>query len=100
MIKHIVMWTLKDHAEGRSKQANASLMKDMLEALADVIPEIVSLEVGLNMAESEAAYDIVLVSSFNSRKDLDTYQVHPAHEQVKSFVAQVREKRAVVDYEV
>ena len=31
MIKHIVMWTFKDNAEGADKAANAKKMKELLE---------------------------------------------------------------------
>ncbi|MFW5643644.1 MAG: Dabb family protein, partial [Alkalispirochaeta sp.] len=37
---------------------------------------------------------------FDDRSALDDYQVHPAHEAVKSYVATVATARAVVDYEV
>ena len=33
MIRHIVMWQLKDEAEGKSKQENAAIIKKSLEAL-------------------------------------------------------------------
>ena len=39
MIKHIVMWKLKDFAEGGSKLENAKKIKDMLEALKDKIEQ-------------------------------------------------------------
>ena len=38
MIKHIVMWKLKDEAEGSDKQTNAKIMKSKLEALWDLVP--------------------------------------------------------------
>ena len=34
MIKHIVMWRLKDHAMGTSKSENAGKLKALLEALS------------------------------------------------------------------
>ena len=37
MIKHIVMWKLKEEAEGHSKEENAKLIKNMLEGLKDKI---------------------------------------------------------------
>ena len=48
MIKHIVMWKLKEQAEGNDKQTNALLMKDKLEAIADIVPGMIKLEVGID----------------------------------------------------
>ena len=48
MIKHIVMWKLKEEAEGNNKEENISIVKDKLNALTHVIEEILSLEVGEN----------------------------------------------------
>lgn len=100
MIKHIVMWRLKDSAEGASKEENAGKMKKMLEALPAVIPEIEHLEVGMNGIESPAAYDVALYSAFASFDALDTYQKHPEHEKCKEFIGKIVSERAVVDYEI
>jgi hypothetical protein len=98
MLKHIVMWKLKDHAEGRTLDENAIIMKGMLEALKDTIPEIQFLEVGSNVDHTDAAYDIVLCSEFRDEAALSVYQGHPEHLKVAEFVAKIREERAVVDY--
>ena len=98
MIGHVVMWMLKEHADGRSRKENAALLKEKLDALLEVIPEVRSLEVGLNIEESAVAFDVVLLTTFDTARDLGTYQTHPAHEDVKAFVARVSDKRAVVDY--
>lgn len=100
MIKHIVMWTLKDSAEGADKAANAAKMKALLTALPGLIPVIRELEVGTDVFAATPACDIVLYTSFDSRADLDAYQVHPEHQKVVGFVKQVVASRSVVDYEV
>ncbi|MCU0610396.1 MAG: Dabb family protein [Candidatus Eisenbacteria bacterium] len=100
MIRHIVMWTLKESADGKPKAQNAVRMRDALEGMRPRIPEILRLEVGLNAVQGPEAFDVVLVADFATRDDLERYQAHPAHEQVKVFVRTVRETRAVVDYEV
>jgi len=98
MIKHIVMWKLKDFAEGADRARNAKRLKIELEALKLTIPQIFHLEVGINILESEAAFDVVLFSVFKNDQDLETYQNHPNHRAVAEFVGKVREHRAVVDY--
>ncbi len=97
MIKHIVMWKLKeDLAEG--KEENALLIKKYLEALPEKVSVIRSLEVGININPSGAAYDVVLYSEFADEQDLETYQKHPDHVQVGEFVGRVTMSRVVVDY--
>ena len=49
MLKHIVMWRFIDGANGKSKKEHALWVKENLEALVGVIPEIRSLEVGVNV---------------------------------------------------
>lgn len=100
MVKHIVMWTLKDTAEGRSREENARLMKERLEALPARISTIRFFEVGLNYNTTQDAFDIVLYSEFDSREDLETYQVHPAHIEARDVIRSVRKEHVVVDYEV
>lgn len=96
MIKHIVMWKLKDE----NKEENALKIKNDLEALKSEISEIKEIEVGIDVNKSEAAYDVVLYSTFDSQEDLDNYQVHPKHKEAGVFIRQVVSSRVVVDYEV
>ncbi len=100
MIKHIVMWQLKEVAECGDRLQNARKMKHDLEALKTKIPQIRHIEVGLNSIPSDASYDVALYSEFDSMNDLEIYQKHPEHLKVAEFVAKVRERRVVVDYTV
>ncbi len=100
MIKHIVMWRLKDQAQGNCRSANAELMKEKLEALQGRIPGLLAIEVGLDFGATEASADVALYSEFADRQALDTYQLHPEHEAVKAFIGEVQAQRWVVDYEV
>ncbi|TQD25659.1 Dabb family protein [Methanolobus vulcani] len=98
MLKHIVMWKLKESAEGNSKEENAKLMKEKLEALKSKIPEIGVIEVGINAIPSDAAYDVTLYSEFSDESAFKTYQVHPEHLKVAGFVGKINDNRVVVDY--
>lgn len=100
MIKHIVMWKLKDLVNEDSKEENAIKIKAMLESLKDKIDVIKEIEVGINFESSDSAYDIVLNSTFESIEDLDAYQVHEEHIKVATFVRSVVDTRAVVDYKI
>jgi calcineurin-like phosphoesterase family protein len=100
MLKHIVMWRLKDFAEGANKKENARKIKSQLEGLKRKIKEIRYIEVGINTNDSSDSYDIVLYSEFDSSEELRIYQNHPEHLKVGDFVSKVRLERKVVDFEV
>lgn len=93
------MWKLKDRAEGASKNENALKFRDMLEALRGFIPQIEELEVGFQVEPSGTGYDVVLVSAFRTREDLEQYQNHPEHQKAAGFVQKIADTRAAVDYE-
>lgn len=100
MIKHIVMWKLLDEAEGNSKQENARIAKQMLEALNGKVPGLIKLEVGIDFSAAEGASDLLLYSEFADRAALERYQQHPEHIAVFPFMKAIRSERRVVDYEV
>ena len=100
MIKHIVMWRLKETGNGQSKSENLKQMKAMLEALPAKISEIVEFEVGIDFDRSERAFDMVLVSAFASKETLKAYQIHPEHQKVVAFLPEIVAEGKVVDYEV
>ena len=100
MLKHIVMWKLKDHAEGADRAANARKMKELLDACAGIVPGILKFEVALAQPGLEATYDVVLYSEFADRAALDAYQEHPQHVALKPFIGAVREARQCMDYEI
>ena len=96
LIKHIVMWTVKEE----NRIENMQKMKRDLEALKSEIKEIVEIEVGIDINRSQAAYDLVLYSTFKSLEDLNAYQVHPKHQAVAKNAKNFVTNRTVVDYEV
>ncbi|MFP4417061.1 MAG: Dabb family protein [Fibrobacterota bacterium] len=100
MIKHVVMWKLRETAMGATKYENALAMKTRLEGLQEKIPEIQSIEAGININVSPTASDIVLVSTFADEEALEKYINHPEHKKVADFVSSVRLERSVVDYVV
>ena len=93
MIKHIVMWTLKD-------KTDAHKVKTMLEGLKGKVPSIIDIEVGIDVNGSEAAADVVLYSTFASMDDLNAYQHHPEHQAVIPLMQAMTTSRMVADYEI
>jgi quinol monooxygenase YgiN len=100
MIKHIVMWKLKEEAEGADRATNAREMKRRLDECATIVPGIVTFEVTLAQPDLEATYDIVLYSEFADRAALAAYIAHPVHQAVVPFIGAIREGRQCMDYEV
>ncbi|APF27793.1 stress responsive A/B Barrel domain protein [Clostridium sporogenes] len=100
MIKHIVMWKLKEFAEGKSKLENANIIKTSLEDLQNRIDEVKLIEVGVNINNSKQAYDVVLYSEFENLEDLNLYQNHPDHLKVGEFINKAKDERIVADYKV
>ena len=100
MIKHIVMWKLKDFAEGADRATNAARMKQQLDACATISPGTLAFEVVLAQPGLEATYDVVLYSAFVDRAALDGYLHHPTHEACKPFIGAIRSERQCMDYEI
>ena len=96
MLRHIVMWKLKD---GQDKAAVGLELKRRLETLPALIPEIKAFQVGLNIVASDTARDVVLESSFDDLAAMDRYVKHPAHQEVAAYIKQVVDERRAVDYE-
>ena len=98
MIKHVVSWKLKaEDAEGKS--ASFTALAEALGALPHVIPEIRTFHIGMDLADTDGNWDVVLIIDYNTAADLDTYQKHPEHVKVKGIVAAHTSDRATVDFE-
>ena len=94
MIKHIVIYTLK---EGVNKPEAVEIIRSQLEPLVGVIP-------GLRHMEIRAAYqggmDYALYSEFESKETLAAYREHPAHLAAKEHFWHFLDTRYCADYEV
>jgi len=100
MLKHIVLFKMKDQAEGADKDQNAKKLKVRIEDLVGKIPQIVKMEVGINAVPSPAAYDVALYSEFADKEALEIYQKHPEHMKVVDLVKKIVDNRTVVDYSI
>ncbi|MDZ4669140.1 MAG: Dabb family protein [bacterium] len=98
MIKHIVFWKLKEHANGMSKEENALAIKEKLESLKGKIEGLIQIEVGIDFLGSAESANLALYSEFESKEALDFYQQHPLHKAVMPFIAEARSERRVVDF--
>ncbi len=98
MVKHIVIWKLKEIAAGNDKATNAQLAKEKLEALNGKIPGLLKLEVGIDFMRNESSGDMVLYSELESKEALNTYIEHPLHKEVGKFIREVVSARTSADY--
>ena len=93
MIRHIVIWTLRD------KQNIEHFRKELL-GCKNLVPGIIEFEVGVRNDHLDASVDICLVSSFEDRCALQSYIEHPQHSKLSRALAPMRRERHVIDYEV
>lgn len=97
MIRHIVMWRLKDKP---NMAANAVRIKQLLESLRGRIPGLLKIEVGIDVSAGETSADVVLLSEFTDMAALDGYQQHPLHVQMKPEIGSMTLERHVVDHQI
>ena len=95
MVKHVVMWRLKDKD---TKSADAAKIKALLEGLSGRIPGLLKIEVGINFIEDAHSADVVLYSEFRDAAALADYQGHPLHLEVVPQVKALAVERRSADY--
>lgn len=99
MVKHIVLFKLKEDAPLEQKKNVMNAFKQAIESLPAKIPFILKVEVGLNMNPQET-WDIALYSEFKSLDDVKAYAIHPDHVAAAKLIADLKDSRSCVDYEV
>ena len=97
MIKHVVLFKLKEFASEEEKTRKINQIKLGLLNLKTIIKELQSIEVGINENYKEQ-YDIALITTHLSMADMQVYAVHPEHQAVSKIVRDVLESRACVDF--
>jgi len=99
MIRHLVMFKLRDYNSPEEKKNASVELRNELMSLKKKIPVIVEFEVGINVSGDDAAFDLVINSVFASREDLKSYQLHPDHQAFIVFNKNYSVRKAIVDYE-
>ena len=93
MVKHIVMYTLK---EGVEKEAAIKLIGSVLEPLVGKIPGLLHMEI----RRAFQGMDYALYSEFESADALKQYAGHPLHQEAKKHFFHLLDSRVAADYEV
>lgn len=100
MIKHVILWKIKDEISLEEKEQIKEGIKEGLEGLKDKVPGIVEIKVNTKGLPSSNA-DVMLDSTFESEEALKNYAVHPEHVKVAdNNVRPYMEVRMCLDYEV
>lgn len=100
MVKHIILWQLKDELSAEEKEAIKAGIKEGLEGLAGQVPGLTEIKVQTTCLASSNV-DVMLDSTFVDEEALKGYAVHPAHVEVADTkVRPYTKTRACMDYEV
>ena len=91
MVKHIVLYTLKEEVD---KAEAVKIIASVLEPLVGKIPGLLHMEI----RQAFNGMDYALYSEFESREALESYDVHPLHEEAKSHFFHFLDSRVVADY--
>ncbi len=99
MVKHVILWKLKEMPETELSAVKANI-KCHLEALAGNIPGLLEIKVYIDKLDSSNV-DVMLDSSFESEAALKSYAVHPDHVAVAdTYVRPFTATRACLDFNV
>ncbi len=96
MVKHIILWKLKEDCNNNDVKKN---IKENLESLSGKIPGLLKIQVQTEKLASSNA-DVMLYSEFESEEALKGYAVHPNHVFVAdNFVRPFTQTRLCLDFE-
>lgn len=100
MVKHVILWQLKDELTKEQISEVKAGIKSGLEGLKGEIPGLIDIKVVTEGLASSNA-DVMLDSTFESEEALKGYAVHPKHVAVADGkVRPYTASRVCMDYEV
>ena len=101
MIKHVIIWTLKEEYSDAEKAQIKADMKASLEALKGVIPGLIDIKLYTEPLSSSKNADVLLDTTFESEEALKNYSIHPLHVEVATTkVRPFISHRCCMDYEI
>ena len=100
MVKHVILWNLKEEYSAEEKEQIKKGIKEGLEGLMGKIPGMIDIKVYTNGLETSNA-DLMLDSSFETYEALKSYAVNPAHVEVAdNKVRPFTKQRSCLDFEI
>lgn len=101
MVKHIILWTLKDSLSEEEKIQIKKSIKEGLESLKGVIPGLIDINVQIDGRLASSNADLMLDCTLESEEALKGYAVHPAHIAIaNSRVRPFTTIRSCLDYTI
>ncbi len=95
MVKHIVLFKLKNPTTEETEKAKSVLM-----SMEGKVPELRSIEVGIDFLHSGRSYDVALIVTVDDKDALERYQKNEYHcSVVKPHMHAVREGSVAIDFE-
>ena len=95
MIRHIVLFWLKDKSEKNIRET-----VDILNSMKGKIPGMLTIDAGADVVKSPRSCDICLCETFDTLASLEAYRTHPVHLPVQAHMHAVMERSQSADYEV
>lgn len=100
MVKHIILWTLKEMDEDQKQKVRDDI-KTGLEALKGKIPGLIDIKVNATGRLATSNADLMLDSTFESAEALKGYSVHPDHvKAADTLVRPFTQNRTCLDFEI
>ena len=101
MVKHIILWTLKDSLSEEEIIQIKKSIKEGLESLKGVVPGLIDIEVQIDGRLASSNADLMLDCTLESEEALKGYAVHPAHVAIaNSRVRPFTAIRSCLDYTI
>ena len=99
MVKHVILWTIKEEYSTEEKKEIINGIKKGLESLDGKIPGLKYIKVNTSPLSSSNT-EVMLDSCFENEDALKGYSVHPEHVAVADkFVRPYTKTRSCFDYE-
>ena len=101
MVKHIILWRLREDLSAEEKETVKRDIKAGLEGLAGRIPGLIYINVVIDGRLDSSNADVMLDSMFEDEAALRAYAVHPEHVAVADGkVRPYTIQRTCLDYEI
>ena len=92
MFHHMVMFTFPD-------EEVAAAVEELLEGLADALPQVQDLVIGRDELRSARSFDVGMLMTFADREAFESYDADPVHRDAARWIDGVSTAAIAVDWE-
>ncbi len=94
MLTHIVCWKYKSETTQEQKETHLAKLKN----LPNVIPNIISFNIGFDILRLERSFDLGLIAVYPDRAALDFYTDHAVHQEAARMGKEIADRVVSVDF--